>query len=180
MLETSPAAPTTAQLPAKRRILMERLSTRLMWTRTKCILALLLLTSLWPRAAAQQARTPASAPAPYDAKREMTVLGAVVACTQTPQALPFGACITFETSAGTVDVHLGGPKFLAANQFAIQPGDSLRPVGEAVAYGTGSQFVARVVQKGTRALMVRSVSGFPLSYAAPRSSLNSQPRGGVL
>ena len=34
--------------------------------------------------------------------------------------------------------------------------------------------------KGPRALMARSVSGFPLSYAAPRSNLNSKPQGGVL
>ena len=150
-----------------------------MCTRTKWILALLLLTSLWPRAAAaQRAPTPASAPAAYDVKREITVLGAFVAYTQTPQAPPFGACVTLETSAGTVGVHLGDSKFLAANQFAIQPGDSLR-VGETVAYGSGSQFVARVVQKCTRGLMVRGISGFPLSYAAPRSSLNSKPRGGV-
>ena len=148
-----------------------------MCTRTKWILALLLLTSLWPRAAAaQQAPTPASLPAAYDVKREITVLGTVLAYTQTPQ--PFGARVTLETSSGTVDVHLGDPKFLAANQFAIQPGDSLR-VGETVAYGSGSQFVARVVQKCTRGLMVRGISGFPLSYAAPRSSLNSKPRGGV-
>ena len=151
-----------------------------MWTGTECILALLLLTSLWPRAAAQRAPTPASAPAAYDVKREITVLGAFVAYTQTPQAPPFGACVTLETSAGSVDVHLGGSKFLAANQFAIQPRDSLRVVGEAVAYGTGSQFVARVVQKGARALMVRSISGFPLPCAAPRSTLNSKPQGGGL
>ena len=152
-----------------------------MWRRTKCILALLLLTSLWPRAAAaQQAPTPASAPAAYDVKRERTVLGTVVAYTQTPQAPPFGARAAPETSSGTVEVHLGDPNFLAANPFAIQPGDSLRIVGEAVAYGTGSQFVARIVQKGTRALMVRTVRGFPLSYAAPRSNLNSKPQGGAL
>ena len=150
-----------------------------MCTRTKWILALLLLTSLWPRAAAaQQAPTPASLPAAYDVKREITVLGTVLAYTQTPQ--PFGARVTLETSSGTVDVHLGDPKFLAANQFAIQPGDSRRVVGEVDAYGTGSQFVAPVVQKGPRALMARSVSGFPLSYAAPRSNLNSKPQGGVL
>ena len=151
-----------------------------MWTRTKCILALLLLTSLWPRAAAQRAPTPASAPAAYDVKREITVLGAFVAYTQTPQAPPFGACVTLETFAGTVGVHLGDSKFLAANQFAIEPRDLLRIVGEAVAYGTGGQFVARIVPKGTRALMVRAVRGVPLSYAAPRSNLNSKPQGGVL
>ena len=152
-----------------------------MWTQTKWILARLLLTSLWPRAAAaQQAPTPSSAPAAYGVKREITVLGTVVACTQTPQAPRFGARVTPETSSGTVDVHLGDPKFLPADQFAIQPGDSLRIVGEAVAYGTGSQFVAPIVQKGTRALMVRSLRGFPLSYAAPRSNLNSKPQGGAL
>lgn len=152
-----------------------------MWARTKWILTLLLPTSLRQSdAAAQQAPTPASAPAAFAVKREITVLGTVAAYTQTPQAPPFGARVTLETCAGTVDVHLGDPRFLAANQFAIQPGDSLRIVGEAVAYGTGSQFVAPIVQKGTRALMVRSRRGFPLSYAAPRSDLNSKPQGGVL
>ena len=152
-----------------------------MCARTKWVIpALLLLTTLWPSAAAaQQAPTAASAPATYDVKREITVLG-TVAYTQTPQAPPFGARVTLETSSGTVDVHLGDLKFLAANQFAIQPGDSLRIVGEAVAYGTGSQFVAPIVQKGTRALMIRSGRGFPLSYATPRSNLNSKPQGGAL
>ena len=150
-----------------------------MWARTKWIFALLLRTSLRQNdAAAQQAPTPASAPAAYNVKREITVLG-TVAYTQTPQAPPFGARVTLETSSGTVDVHLGDLKFLAANQFAIQPGDSLRIVGEAVAYGTGSQFVAPIVQKGTRALMIRG-RGFPLYYATPRSNLNSKPQGGAL
>ena len=151
-----------------------------MWTGTECILALLLLTSLWPRAAAQRAPTPASAPAAYAAKREITVLGAFVAYTQTPQAPPFGACVTLETFAGTVGVHLGDSKFLAANQFAIEPRDLLRIVGEAVAYGAGGQFVARFLQNGTRALVLRRVRGFPLSYDVPRSNLNLEPQGGVL
>jgi hypothetical protein len=142
---------------------MER---RYRWTRTKWILVLLFLTSLRPRLAAQQAPTPASASA--------------ADYTQTPQGSPFGARVTLETPSGTVEVHLGDLRFLAANQFAIQPGDSRRVVGEAVAYGTGSQFVARIVPKGTRALMVRAVRGVPLSYAAPRSNLNSKPQGGVL
>jgi hypothetical protein len=118
-----------------------------MWTRTKWILTLLLLANLRQSAAAQQAPTPASAPAAY---------------------------------AGTVDVHLGDPKFLAANQFAIEPRDLLRIVGEAVAYGAGGQFVARFLQNGTRALVLRRVRGFPLSYDVPRSNLNLEPQGGVL
>lgn len=152
-----------------------------MWARTKWILTLLLPTSLRQSdAAAQQAPTPASAPAAFAVKREITVLGTVAAYTQTPQAPPFGARVTLETCAGTVDVHLGDPKFPAASQFAIHSGDLLRFGGEAVAYGTAGQFVARVVQTGARALMARGVRGFPLSYAAPRSDLNSKPQGGVL
>ena len=152
-----------------------------MWTRTKWILTLPLLTSLrQSAAAAQQAPTPASAPAASDAKREISALGTAAGYTRTPQASPFGARVTLETSAGTVDVHLDDPKFPAANQFAIQSGDLLHVVGEAAAYGTGGQFVAGIVQKGTRVLMVPSVRGFRLSYAAPRSNLNSKPQGGVL
>ena len=151
-----------------------------MWARTKWIVALLPLTSLRQSdAATQQAPTPASAPAAYDVKREIAVLGTVAAYTQTPQAPRFGARVTRETSAGTVDLHLGDPKLPAANPFAIPSGDLLRVGGEAVAYGTGGQFVASIVQKGARAVMVRSVRGFPLSYAAPRSDLNSKPQGGV-
>jgi hypothetical protein len=152
-----------------------------MWARTNWILTLLLLTSLrQSAAAAQQAPTPASAPAAYDVKREITVLGAVAAYTQTPHAPPFGSRVTLKTPAGTVDIHLGDAISPAANEFAIQSGDLLRVGGEAVAYGTGGQFVARIVQKGTWALMVRSVQGFLLSCTAPRSDLNSKPQGGVL
>jgi len=148
---------------------------------TKHILFLLCVMSLRPgAAAAQHAPSPSVASATYDVKREIALVGTVLAYTQTPQAPPFGARVTLETSSGTFDVHLGDPKFLAANQFTIQPGDSTRIVGEVVAYGSGSQFVARTVQKGTRALMVRSVRGLPLSYAAPRNSLNSRTQGGVL
>ena len=150
-----------------------------MCMRTKCIVPLLLAIGLRPGVAAAQ-QAPAARPAAYDVKREITVLGTVLAYTQTPLAPPFGARVTLETSTGTIDVHLGDPKFLAANQFAIEPGDSLRIVGEVVAYGSASQFVARIVQKGTRALAVRSVRGFPFSYAAPRNNPPSKPQGGVL
>jgi hypothetical protein len=116
----------------------------------------------------------------YDARRETSLVGTVQAYTNAPQAPPFGARVTLQTSTGVVDVHLGDPKFLAANHFAIQAGDMLRIVGEAVSYGSGTQFVARIVQKGTQALMVRSVRGIPLSYAAPRNDPNPKRQGGVL
>jgi ABC-type uncharacterized transport system YnjBCD ATPase subunit len=79
-----------------------------------------------------------------------------------------------------VDVHLGDARLLAANHFTIQNGDSLRIIGENVAYGKGTIFVARIVQKGAQALAVRSVRGIPLSYMAPRNGAAQKPQGGVL
>lgn len=153
-----------------------------MGTRTKFLLGLLVATGFWPNLANSQ-QPPPTAPAnpmSYDARRETSLVGTVQAYTNAPQAPPFGAHVTLQTSTGIVDVHLGDPKFLAANHFAIQSGDTLRIVGETVAYGSGTQFVARIVQKGTQALMVRSVRGIPLSYAAPRSNPNPKQQGGVL
>lgn len=153
-----------------------------MGTPTKCLLWLLVATSFWPNLAKSQQPPPTAPTNPmgYDARREASLVGSVQAYTNAPQAPPFGAHVTLQTSTGVVDVHLGDPKFLAANHFAIQPGDTLRIVGETVAYGSGTQFVARIVQKGTQALMVRSVRGIPLSYAVPRNNPNPRQQGGVL
>jgi hypothetical protein len=48
-----------------------------------------------------------------------------------------------------------------------------------VAYAGGKQFLARVIQKGTQALMLRSVRGIPLSYTAPHKSAATTPQGGA-
>ena len=120
----------------------------------------------------------AKAQAVYDVSRETTLVGTVTAYSPSGQTAPRGAHVTLQTSAGSVDVHLGDDRLLAANHFTIQPGDTLRIIGENVAFGPGVQFVARIVQNGTNALQVRSVRGIPLSYAPPRGSV--KPHGGVL
>jgi hypothetical protein len=116
--------------------------------------------------------------ADYDVKRESVLLGRVVAYAQVSVGGAQGPHVTLETSAGVVDVHLGDARLLAANHFQIQAGDTLRVIGENVANGGGGQFLARILQKGTQVLEVRSVRGFPLSYAAPRDG--TKPQGGVL
>ena len=152
-----------------------------MGTRMKYTRGLLVAAILCPSHGQSQQGAPSGvAPTEYDVHREINLTGTVRAYTPAPQAPPFGAHVTLQTAAGAIDVHLGSPKLLAANHFTIEPGDTLRIVGESVAYGTATQFVARIVQKGTQVLMVRSVRGIPLSFAAPRNAAGSKPQGGAL
>ena len=118
--------------------------------------------------------------ASYDVSREATLLGTVQAYTPAAQTAPLGAHVSLLTASGVVDVHLGDARLLAANHFSIQTGDTLRIIGEYVAYAKGTQFVARIVQNGTHAITVRSVRGIPLSYMAPRNGAQSKSQGGVL
>jgi hypothetical protein len=116
----------------------------------------------------------------YDLKREGTLVGTVIAYTESSTTPPLGAHVTLQTTGGVVDVHLGDARLLAANHFSIQAGDTLRIIGENVASRTTSTFLARIVQKGTQALAVRSERGIPVRYAAPKYSAASKPQGGVL
>jgi len=118
--------------------------------------------------------------ASYDANRETTLVGTVKVFTAAAQTAPRGAHVTLETNSGPVDVHAGDARLLVANQFTIQNGDTLRIIGETVAYGKGTQFVARILQKGTQVLAVRSVRGIPMSYVAPREGGQGKAPGGVL
>ena len=124
--------------------------------------------------------TAATRPAAYDINRELTIVGTVQTFARASQTAPLGAHVTLQTSSGVVDVHLGDARLLEANHFTTQNGDTLRIIGERVAYGNGTQFVARIVQKGTQALAVRSLRGIPLSYMAPRTGTETKPQGGVL
>jgi hypothetical protein len=116
----------------------------------------------------------------YDLKREGTLVGTVIAYTESSTTPPLGAHVTLQTPGGVVDVHLGNARLLTANHFSIQAGDTLRIIGENVASGNASTFLARIVQKGTQALAVRSERGIPVRYVAPKNSGESKPQGGVL
>jgi hypothetical protein len=127
----------------------------------------------------KSAQAPVKPSAAYDVHREGTLVGTVISYTKSSTTPPLGAHVTLQTSAGVVDVHVGDARLLEAHHFPIQQGDTLRIIGETVAYGAETQFVARVVQNGTQALEVRSVRGLPLSYVVPRNSTGSKTQGEV-
>jgi len=134
-----------------------------------------------PSAAQEKSSAPASPNlAAYDLSREVTLVGVVQAYSSSGQLPPHGPHVILRTASGLVDVHLGNASLLAANHFTIQSGDTLRIIGENLASGSGTQFVARVVQKGTQALIVRTSRGIPLSYMAPRDPAAAKSQGGVL
>ena len=126
---------------------------------------------------------PAAAPAPrageYDVRRESQVGGTVVAYAANSQTAPFGARATVQTGSGLIEVHLGDARLLAGNHFSIQTGDTLRIVGEKLTAGNTGLFIARIVQKGTQALAVRTARGFPVPYVAPRNTPSAAPHRGV-
>src|SRR5271157_1201042 len=99
------------------------------------------------------AQTPVRA-AEYDVKREATLVGTVIAYTESSIIPPLAAHAILQTTGGVVDVHLGNARLLTANNFNILTGDNLRIIGENVASGNASFFLARIVQKGTQALAV--------------------------
>jgi len=127
----------------------------------------------------QPAAAPVARIGEYDAKRESETVGTVVAFDANSKTPPFGARATVQTSSGVIEVHLGDARLLAANHFSIETGDTLRIVGETLTTGNSSLFVARIVQKGTQALAVRTVRGIPIPYVAPRNTQSTATRRGV-
>lgn len=113
----------------------------------------------------------------YDVSRESVVEGRVVRYTATSSVAPLGPHVTVQTGSGVIDVHLGSAKLLEASNFSLNAGDTIRVVGENVSFGTGTQFVARVIQKGNQVLAVRTVRGFPLK---PSGKLGARAEGGAL
>jgi hypothetical protein len=112
----------------------------------------------------------------YDVSRETVLQGTALAYTASSSVAPLGAHVTVQTGSGVVDVHLGSAQLLDANHFSLAAGDSVRIVGESLPYGQGSQFFARLIQKGSQSLALRSVRGFPLRPTG--TSANTQ--AGVL
>jgi hypothetical protein len=107
-------------------------------------------------------------------------VGTVLAYTPSSTTLPLGAHVTLQTTGGVMDVHLGNARLLTANHFDIQAGDTLRIIGENVAFGSAAPFLARIVQKGTQALTVRTERGIPVRYLAPGIGGESKSQGGAL
>jgi len=102
----------------------------------------------------------------YDLRREGSLLGTVVKYETASTVPPLGAHVLIQTASGQVDVHLGNARVLQANHIELNPGDSVRIVGEALTFGDGTVFAARIVQKGMQAVAVRNPRGFLLTSAS--------------
>ena len=122
----------------------------------------------------KQAQTTVPQNEAYAVSRESMLQGTVVSYTPDSSTPPLGAHVTVQTASGVVDVHLGNAQLLEANHFSLASGDSVRIVGENLAYGPGTQFFARLIEKGSQSVALRSVRGFPLR---PRATSGSTKAG---
>jgi len=121
-----------------------------------------------------------SAKQAYDLSREQTLVGTVISYSASSSTAPLGPRLILQTASGDVDVHLGDARVLAANQFTIHSGDTLRVIGEEVNFSNRTQFVARILQKGTQAIAVRTTHGFPIAPAAQQNGASGKKQEGVL
>ena len=129
---------------------------------------------------AQQAATSAAQrPVAYDVNREVSLLGTVVKYEPASDAPPLGAHVLLQTQSGQVDVHLGNAKLLQARHLELNAGDSVRIIGEDLAYGGGKIFAARIVQKGTQAVAVRNTRGFLVTPASALTPAQIEALRGV-
>jgi hypothetical protein len=102
----------------------------------------------------------------YDVARESVISGKVLEYSAAGKSAPRDAHVLVQTSSGTVDAHLGNARMLKANHLTLEAGDVVSITGETVAFGDGTVFVARVIQKGAQSVAVRSRAGMPLSPTA--------------
>ena len=125
-------------------------------------------------AGAQTASTPsAQVLQSYNANREVFLMGTVMKYDAASKAAPMGAHVLLQTSAGQVDVHLGSARLLQSGNLQLNAGDNVRIVGETMALGDTTFFAARIVQKGTQIVLLRSRLGFPL---APGANLTAEQK----
>jgi hypothetical protein len=132
--------------------------------------------------AASAQQKPHDLKAGYDPGREVNLVGSVTTFVAGSETGPSGAHVIVQTAAGLVDVHVGTAKFLQQNHLTLTAGDTVRVVGESFTSGSNTVFLARIVQKGTQAVAVRSPRGMPLWLAGARiaDAANQQsPRGAL-
>ena len=130
--------------------------------------------------AQQRASTTAENSRAYELRREVSLQGTVVEYRAASSTPPLGAHVTLQTASGIVDVHLGNPQLLSANHFSLATGDTVRVIGENLNGAQGTQFVARILQKGTQAIAVRSLEGIPLKPGHASGAQAQKQQGSVL
>jgi hypothetical protein len=126
--------------------------------------------------AQQQSKTTTPRANDYSIARESRLQGTVAKYTATSTTPPVGATVELQTSSGAVNVHLGNARLLTANHLSLEAGDSVTVVGENVPFNGGTYFAARVIQKGTLSVTLRSKNGMPL-LLTPRTANGQQPAG---
>ena len=134
-------------------------------------LALGIAMGLCTTASAQETKQPDTQQLrTYNVSREVFLLGTVVKFESASSTLPMGAHLILQTSSGPIDVHLGNARVLQAGHLELNPGESVRIVGETLALGDSTYFAARIVQKGSQAVAVRNTRGLlttPASLLSP-------------
>jgi hypothetical protein len=104
--------------------------------------------------------------AAYDVARESVISGEIVQYSSVSTTPPLGAHISLQTGSGTIEVHAGNAKVIQASNISLQPGDAVSITGETVQFVNSAVFVARIIQKGSQSVAVRSKNGMPLSPTA--------------
>jgi hypothetical protein len=134
------------------------------WVRSVCAIGAVNALALSVVARGQQIQLSAGhrAGAAYDVARERLISGKIVQYSASSTIPPLGAHISLQTSSGTIDVHAGNAKLIQASNISLQAGDSVSVTGETVQFGNSNVFVARVIQKGSQSVPVRSKNGVPL------------------
>ena len=102
----------------------------------------------------------------YEIARQSVLQGTVVASTVTSTTAPFGAHLSVRTSSGVMEVHIGNGKLLGANHLKLEPGDAVNITGESMAFGQTAIFAARIIQKGSQTVTLRSPRGIPLAVVS--------------
>ena len=115
----------------------------------------------------------------YSVSRESFLLGTVVKFETASETPPMGAHVILQTSSGQIDVHLGNARVLQAGHLELNPGDSVRIIGEPLAFGDSTYFAARIVQKGAQAVAVRNTKGFLTTPASVMSPAQKEALRGV-
>jgi hypothetical protein len=142
------------------------------WMRSACAIGAVMALALGVVARGQQIQlsTGHRAGAAYDVARESVISGKIVLYSASSTTPPLGAHISLQTSSGTIDVHAGNAKLIQASNISLQAGDSVSITGETVQFGNSNVFVARVIQKGSQSVALRSKNGVPLLPTAVNAS----------
>lgn len=145
-----------------------------------CFAAAWLAATLALPVITQAQQTAPSIRSGYSLARETNLVGTVSSVVEDSTTGPLGTNVMVQTSSGLVDVHVGSVSYLKSNHLDLAAGDNVRVVGEPFSTGSGTVFLARIVQKGTTAVAVRSTKGMPLWHNGTRLQASGKAQGGAL